>query len=561
VVARLGAGRRAARRGVRPAGSAAVTGRPRLAAIDVGTNSIRLIVAQARPDGGYRVLDDEKEVTRLGEGPGAALTADAMARSAEAIERLVRIARGHGADLVRVVATSAVREAPNAEDFARLVRESAGLEPEIISGDEEARLACLSAGHAFELRDAPVAIVDVGGGSTEIVIACAGVVEHVWSLPLGAVRLTERFGPCDDPEGEALGRLNRCVKRALRQAGVRADAPLSVMIGSGGTFTNLARVSMRNRRAGRGRDAPLSSVQGHEMLRDEVKRIELRLARRSVAERAATPGVSPERADIIVAGVAIVDRVMKRLGVNRLRVNEGGVRDGLLLEMVSALTAGRGPDPAKRAASARRFAESSGYERDHAEHVARLALSVFDQLAALQPGCIGDRVETARARELLESAAVLHDIGYLIAYAKHHKHSHHIIMHSEITGFTPRERRIIANVARYHRRAEPKPGHRSYAGLEREDRRLVRRLSAILRVADGLDRTHTQSVAAVTLRRREGGWALEARSARDASADVWGAGRKAGLFEREFGHLEIRLARDEPTGPTASAATRPVGRP
>ena len=507
----------------------------RLAAIDVGTNSIRLIVAESRPDGSYRVLDDEKEITRLGEGAAMNLTEAAVARSVAAIDRLRRIAEGHDARPVRIVATSAVREASNAALFTRAVHDATGLDLEIISGDEEARLAYLSADHAFDLRDSSVAIVDVGGGSTEIVLASAGVIEQVWSLPLGAVRLTERFGPCGDPDGAGLRELTRFIKATLRERRVRAEIPLAFVVGSGGTFSNLARMSLRSSRRGRGRDAPTIVAQGHEMLRDEVKRILQRLSRMPAPDRAAVPGLSPERADIIVAGVAIIDRVMKQLGVNRLRVNEGGVRDGMLLELAAAASAGRGPDPARRVASARRFAESSGYERAHAEHVARLALTLFDQLAALEPGLFGDPRATQQARELLVSAALLHDIGYLISYAGHHKHSFHIIMHGEITGFTGRERRIIANVARYHRRSEPKNKHADFARLSDDDRALVRRLAAILRLADGLDRTHAQGVTALTLSRVDDGWRVEIQSRDDAASTRWGAERKSGLFERVFG--------------------------
>ncbi len=510
----------------------------RIAAIDVGTNSLRLIIAEARPDGSYRVLDDEKEITRLGEGADSArvLGEIPMRRTAAAIGRLKAIAEGYGVREMRVVATSAVREAENADEMVMLVRDETGAELEIISGLEEARLATLSAEHAFDLRHEPVAIVDVGGGSTEIVLAVNGVIEHVWSLPLGAVRLTERFGPCDEPDGASLAALRKHIKNALRDAGVKTDVPPTLLCGSGGTFTNLARISMRDSLPNKGRDALPFATRGYEMRRGEVRHILGRLARLPVAQRADVPGLSPERADIIVAGVAIVDRVMKRLGVNRLRVNDGGVRDGLLLEMASSVLIGAGPAPNRRRVDAAHdFARACRYEASHADHVAWLSLRLFDQLVAGDPAPFEDGWTVAQARELLEAAALLHDVGYLISYTNHHKHSYHIIMHGDLVGFTSRERAIIANVARYHRRSEPKKKHTGFARLPAPDRALVVRLAAILRVADGLDRTHTQSVGDAILRREHDGFSLRVLAPSESAVDIWGAERKSPLFERAFG--------------------------
>ena len=308
-----------------------------IAAIDVGTNSIRLIVAQAHPDGSYQVIDDEKKRTRLGEGADAAdvLGDEPMRRSAAAIARLTKIADTYNVSALRVVATSAVREARNAPDFVRLVREQAGVDLDVISGDAEARLAYRSASHAFDLPSDTVAIIDVGGGSTEIILATAGAIERVWSLPLGAVRLSERFEPLNAHADPAvmLDALARHIDRALLDASVAPGALPTAMIGSGGTFTNLARISLRDAL----RDTDGAATQGHEMRHDEITSILARLASLTDAERATVPGLSPSRADIIVAGVAIAAHVMNRLDARTLRVNKGGVRDGLLLQIASEL--------------------------------------------------------------------------------------------------------------------------------------------------------------------------------------------------------------------------------
>ncbi len=508
----------------------------RLAAIDVGTNSIRLIIAEARTDGTYRVIDDEKEISRLGEGADESgnLGAEPMRRSTEAIARLKEIAEGYGVRELRVVATSAVREANNGQVMVAMVRERAGVDLEIISGDEEARLAYRSAAQAFDLRGEPVAVVDVGGGSTEIVIAMDGVIEQAWSLPLGAVRLTERFGPCEDSKGRQFDDMRSFIKDELRECLPKLIAPVQLVCGSGGTFTNLARISLRQMTPVRGGEMLPFATQGHEMQRDEVKRILRRLSRLTVRDRANVPGLSPERADIIVAGIAIVDRVMKRLRVNRMRVNDGGVRDGLLLDMAAGLVSRGGQDRPMRIEAAQRFGESCRYEEPHAQHVKWLSLRLFDQLAAIDPEWFEQGWSLPQSRELLEAAALLHDVGYLISYAQHHKHSYHIIMHGDLAGFTSRERELIANIARYHRRKAPRKKHSNFARLRPEDRVLVRRLAAVLRIADGLDRTHTQSVGDVRVRRTQAGLRIDVLAPSESTVDIWGAKKKSDLFESCF---------------------------
>jgi exopolyphosphatase/guanosine-5'-triphosphate,3'-diphosphate pyrophosphatase len=284
------------------------------------------------------------------------------------------------------------------------------------------------------------------------------------------------------------------------------------------------------------------------------------------------PGLPDERADIIVAGVLLVDVLIRRLGVNEARVHDGGIRDGLMLSMVrehfgrasggtggaagldkggNARAAG-GPTQDVMTARAgsplrgvRRFAESCNYEASHAGHVAGLALQIFD---AVGPWAGGRRVHraqegesprlpafTARDRTLLEAAALLHDVGYLVNYASHHKHSYHLIVHADLPGFTHREIQVIANVARYHRAAAPKPRHRAFAVLSADDRTLVRALSALLRIADGLDRTHMQRVTGVlvTLGRKQARFVVSAGE--EPSVDLWGAIRKSDLFGAVFG--------------------------
>jgi exopolyphosphatase/guanosine-5'-triphosphate,3'-diphosphate pyrophosphatase len=279
----------------------------------------------------------------------------------------------------------------------------------------------------------------------------------------------------------------------------------------------------------------------------------------STKARAKIPGLSVERADIIVAGIAIIDCVMKRLGVNTLRVHDRGIRDGLILNMIEqefpklAVKAA----PHNRISTARKFAHTCNYERPHSEHVAKLALQIFDQLAEVAPQM---GLWTVTHREVLEAASILHDIGYYINYAKHHKHSHHLIIHSELSGFTYRELNVIGNIARYHRRAEPKKSHPAFAALPPSDRQMVEALAAILRVADGLDRTHSQVVKSVTLQLRKDQIAFCARADAEPTVDIWGASRKCRLFKRVFERTPVFewVPADSELGATHAKAIKPL---
>ncbi|MEO1130266.1 MAG: hypothetical protein AAFX05_11255, partial [Planctomycetota bacterium] len=313
---------------------------------------------------------------------------------------------------------------------------------------------------------------------------------------------------------------------------------------AGGTFTAVAGMSM-NRGTSRSESGDLLpfSVRGYELQRSDVRHMLDWLRKMSVRQRSNIPGLSPDRAEIIVAGVLIADRVMSRLGVNRLQTHDGGIRDGLLLTMIDEIFSLDRSSPSRpeldRLQEVRRFAVKCNYESRDAEHVATLALSVFDQLA-VQRGEPDEDLFTAENRELLEAAAILRDVGYLVNYARHHKHSYHLIIHSGLRGFTSRELSIVANVARYHRRALPKTKHASFAKLPPEDQKIVSGLAAILRVADGLDRTHTQTVEGVRVQLAEDHAAFAIDANERPNVNIWGAKRKAKLFHNFFG-LEPRF--------------------
>jgi exopolyphosphatase/guanosine-5'-triphosphate,3'-diphosphate pyrophosphatase len=518
---------------------------PRLAAIDIGTNSIRLVVAEVQPDGSYRVLDEDREMTRLGRGLYArGRLGDApMDQSLQAIGRMKAIADGFGASELRVIATAAVREAANGRDFCREAWRQCRVRIEIVTAEDEARLAFKSVARHYNLDDRLTAIVDIGGGSAEVILAAGGVIDQVVSLPLGAVRLSERYCKSDPLRPKHWKRLRRAIDAAIGDAIGKPPFAAEVMIGSGGTFTNLAEIAQAER------DGKVTHARDYAMGRAEVRRLLDRLRESPLEARRQIPGLHPDRADIILAGAAVVSRLAKRLGTQRILVNDRGIRDGVLLSMIDDV-GGTAPasraQPLDRMDSVRRFARKCRSNERHCEHVATLAIALFD---ALRDGY----ALPAAGRDLLRAAALLHDVGYLINHEQHHKHAYHLIMHGDLRGFSAREIELIANVARYHRRARPKKSHTNFAGLDRAERRLVRRLAGILRVADGLDRAHGQVVTGVSCRVGDGWVRVAVRATRDPTIELEDAKRKADLFEEGFGG-ELILTRPRAPRPTRGEA-------
>jgi exopolyphosphatase/guanosine-5'-triphosphate,3'-diphosphate pyrophosphatase len=518
----------------------------RLAAIDIGTNSIRSVVAEVAPDGSYRVLDEEREMTRLGHElfRRGRLAAETMERSHAALAKMKAIADGFQVSELRVVATSAVREAANGRAFCREVRRRCGLHIEVISPEEEAQLALQSALHNSDLTGRSVAVVDIGGGSVEVVLAAGAVVDQVYTLPLGGVRLTETYGSAERMGRRKWKRLRRGIDRVLDECIGEPPFFPEIMIGSGGTFTNLADMVKAER------EGPEGNLQGYALTRAEVVHLVHRLRGTPLDMRRAMPGLNPERADIIVAGAAAVARLARRLGTQQIVVNPGGLRRGLLLAMIAERMAPAGDPmrPKDRLEAVRAFARKCQSGTRHCEHVAHLGAQLFD-------GLRGPFELPAEGRDLLIAAGLLHDVGYLINHARHHKHAYHLIQQAELPGWTAREVELIANVARYHRKAAPKKRHPNFARLDRPDRRLVRRLAAILRVADGLDRTHTQRVTAVGVEVGRGRARFVLAAETDPQVERWDTERKAALFAKVYDVTPVLV-----WSGAAAAARRPARR-
>ncbi|WP_428306854.1 HD domain-containing protein [Lacipirellula sp.] len=495
---------------------------PRLAAIDIGSNSIRLVVAEAQAGGRYRILDEERETTRLGRSLAAHgdLDAKSIEDSLTALRRFKSIVTGFGVESFRSIATCAVREATNGAEFCRRMQDELGLEIEIIDADMEAHLAFESVRRRFDLAGKNTVLADIGGGSTEIVLANGELVEAVYATQLGAVRLAEKYGGELTTDEQFLP-LKRWIDRELRQTTEKPAAPLHLLIGSGGTFTSLASMLM----AGRGLSRLPAA--GYRASRADVCHLIDRLRKMKPEERKATPGLNADRTDIIIPGLAVIDALMRRFRVNTLQVHAYGVRDGLLLTMIDQMQGTSSTSAPSHDEQIDRFAEACGVNMIHSRHVAKLAGEIFAGLAQLYELPPGDR-------RLLEVAARLQDVGYLINYEGHHKHSYHLILHSRLEGFRPEELEIIANVARYHRGSPPKKKHENFSELTEPDRLRVRQLAAILRIAGGLDRSHNQTIREVKVDGAPGQVVLTVSANEYPEVDVWACRRRAELFEEIF---------------------------
>jgi exopolyphosphatase/guanosine-5'-triphosphate,3'-diphosphate pyrophosphatase len=518
---------------------AAVPAPIRLCTVDIGSNSTRSLVVEATGPEDYRVLDDERIQTRLGEAVAAtgALSETAMSRTLDAMGKLLAIGHGHGVAAVRAVTTSAVRDARNGPEFLRRVRERHGVELEVISGEREAYLAFVSARRGLAAEGLPYCVMDLGGGSLELVIAAGGAVEEIFSLPLGAVRLTEGFVRSDPIREDDF------VGRSLRAAMGRRPRAIPLVIGSGGTISALATMAQ----ASTGKQN--LRLSGYELYRSEVQHLRDFLARQTLAERRRTPGLAADRADIIVAGVTVVNQVMKHLGANLLRHNPRGVREGLVLETLAQRFGTSFPaSPSTRLDVARRFAALCRVEATHSQQVCKLALELFDGVRRRFALSEGDR-------QLLEAAALLHDVGYSIDYTRHHKHAYHLIRHAPLQGFSARETEIVALVARYHRGAEPRKRHEGFRQLDPPDRRRVRRLAALLRLADGLDRSHAARVVDLEIYNEPDRVRVVARGVGDLEVEAWGVERKASLFARAYGvPAQVEVAHGAPGPPETPAS-------
>jgi exopolyphosphatase/guanosine-5'-triphosphate,3'-diphosphate pyrophosphatase len=506
----------------------AATGPTTLAALDIGTNSFHLVVARLL-DNGYEVVTREKETVRLGHGGGdmKEMSADAMDRGISSLRRMQRVAASHGAT-VRAVATSAVREAKNADVFLTRARREAKIEIEVISGLEEARLIHLGVLQAVPVFDQRVLLVDIGGGSTEVLVGEHGETLAARSFKLGAVRLTDRFFPGGATSSESVSEC-RSYARSILATFEREveDLGFDVAVVSSGTAETIARMIHAARD-----DTALHTFNRFEFTVTELQSIiEALVKKKSSDDRRNIPGLDPTRADIIVAGALVLESVADIFSIKRFVFSEAALREGVLIDTIARLQGGalhHLRDVSRR--SIRALAERCDDDLTHSAHVAALALQLFDATESLH-GLSTD------AREYLEAGALLANVGLVISHSKHHLHSYYVIRNSELTGLTDAEIEIIAQIARYHRKSAPKAGHAEFARLSPEDQRLVKTLAGILRVAIGLDRSHDGRVRSVMAQVRRDRVVIEAESKRskEISLELYTANERSDLLEEVLG--------------------------
>jgi len=509
----------------------ALEGPEHVAFLDLGTNSMRLLVVRVEPDGSYAVLTQQKESIRLGEGEYATeeLQPEAIERAVLVGKRFGDMARSFGAEQIVAVATSATREAANRSLLLDRLRDEGGLDVRVISGREEARLIYLGVASGARLHDETALFIDVGGGSTELVVGTRS--EHLYldTLRLGAIRLTNLFFLPDDPNPVNEERFE-LVRRYVRAQIVRSvqrlrEFDLDVAIGSSGTIQTLGDIAAR-----RFLDRPLErhDAFSHEQIRQVLHE----LAALPLEQRLKVPGMSANRGDIIVSGGIVFDVLLEEAGLDRIVISDRTLRDGLLMEYLARTDRdGEMGQLSFRAQSVLRLARKCRVDLEHARHIMSLCLQMFDSAAAADLHELG-----AWEREMLEYAAILHDVGSFLTYTNHRQHSYYFIRNAELLGLDDTEIGIIASTALFHKKTYPRKRHREFAVLDKRSQRTVRVLCTILRIAESLDRSHSGVIRRATIRPQERGVATLDLSARgDCELELWSVEAHLKAFRRTFG--------------------------
>jgi exopolyphosphatase/guanosine-5'-triphosphate,3'-diphosphate pyrophosphatase len=510
----------------------------KFAAIDIGSNSIKLVVVDAAASDSFAVLTREREMVRLGHETllKGYIGRAAILRAAECIKRFRSIAEARGAESIVATATASVREANNAANFIRAIEQKTGVRVEVLSGIEEARLIGLAASQGCSQKGGATLNIDIGGGSTEISIFRDGQPVSLFSIKLGAVGLTERFLKSDPPRADQLNEMRAEIQSALdRPARELSEHNWDAATGTSGTILAIGAALRPRSTAGNG-----ASAQPVEWIinRKELTHWNAALCVMNAAQRREIAGLMPKRAEIIVAGGQVLEATMRALKIKSLRTCDWALREGVIIDRLREWEAeSRPPTPDihdQKLRGVHAVGKRFGYEEAHSQQVARLAERIFD---ALSPGAN----LTRHQRLLLSAAALLHDVGYHIAHESHHKHSFYLIENSELTGFSESERGVIANIARYHRGSHPKERHSHYMALSAADRETVCHLAGILRVADALDRRHDSRVKDVQCKRVKNVFHIQLASASECNHELELAERRLDLFEDAF-QCKLRIS-------------------
>ncbi len=511
-----------------------------LAAIDIGTNSIHMVVVRVHPAiPAFTIIAKEKDTVRLGDRDPKTgdLTPAAMKRAISALQRCQELAKSFNAEQIVAVATSAVREAPNGRDFLKRVDAELGLFVNLISGQEEARRIYLGVLSGMEFNSTPHIIIDIGGGSTELILGDSHEPRSLSSTKVGAVRLTAEYITTDPISNSELLSLQAYIRGMLERPVEELLAHLQPgeqprLVGTSGTIETLAIIHAREKLG-----MVPNLLTGYQLSRKDLKEIVRRLALMGYAERAAIPGMSDRRSEIIVAGALILLEAMTLLNIEFLIIGERALREGVIVDWM--LTHGLIENRLRYQGSVRqrsviKIAQKYQVNRDYSDRVAQFALSLFDQTKGSLHNC------NAEARELLWAAAILHNCGLFVSHSAYHKHSYYLIRNGELLGFAEVEVEVIANIARYHRRNTPKKKHESYSNLpDKQHRQLVNQLSAILRLAVALDRRQIGAVQQVRYEYRRDIQELYLHlqasfPGDDCALELWSLNYEKPVFEAEY---------------------------
>jgi exopolyphosphatase / guanosine-5'-triphosphate,3'-diphosphate pyrophosphatase len=498
---------------------------PRYAALDIGSNSVRMIAVEVSHSE-TRVLAEERQVTRLGESVfrSGRVSEDALTFLVNTLGRMAATCQRLNADHVRAVATSAVRDAGNQPEFLERTSAVLGVPVEIISGSEEARLIHLGVEARWPRPRERSLIIDVGGGSAELIVSEGGQMIDAVSRPLGAVRLTELFLKTDPPRPDELHRLGQYIDEKLApfvkkhreekfQRAVATSASAAAVVCAVNEMPRSRRQEADRKRASA----------------SQLKRLFEHLSSLDLAGRRRLTGIGPRRAEIITAGTAVFVRALEKLQHPSIYYSSAGVRDGVIADF---LLRGVGRELSQMTGDQRRMVEAMakryGVAMKHVQKVAQLSHALFDSLQPLHqlPPVAG---------RLLEAASYLHDIGHFVSDTSHHKHSAYLVANSDMAGFTNRERLAIAALCRFHRKSMPQPRHSHFQALDAEQKRAVLLLAPLLRIADSLDRGHLQKVHELGAQLRNGGVTIQVTADRDADLELWAADEISGAFTEAYG--------------------------
>ncbi|GLI13916.1 metal-dependent phosphohydrolase [Methanosarcina thermophila MST-A1] len=514
-----------------------------VAFIDIGTNSIRLLLVRINPNGSYLPLTKQKETVRLGDQGfiDRILQPKAIERAVIVCKKFVELARAYRAEEIIAVATSATRDASNKVQFLEMLKREANLEVCPISGTEEARLIYLGVSSGLRLGNSKALFIDIGGGSTELSIGDQTRYYFLYSLNLGSIRLTNMFLP--DETGPVSEEQYERIKQYIRHklADVTKDLSkhrINCSIGSSGTIENLARIAFVYLHK--------TSHENFEKLEyEDLRKIVRAMCAIPLEERRKFPGINAQRADIIIAGAAIIETFMEEFGLSEIRVSKRGLREGLLVDYISKsefsymIT-----QMSVRKRSIMQLGLICNFDEEHAHTVTRLALELFDSIQAL-----GIYEFKAGERELLEYGSTLHDIGTFLSYDTHQVHAYHLIRESNLPGFQPEEIEIIANLAYFHRKNTPKKKHPNLVGLNKEVIKSIRVLSALLRIAEGLDRSHNGIISHVRFYiASTDSLVLEMHAQRECQLEIWEVEKQKKYFKKMFGYdlqPKVIIKRDE----------------